>query len=152
MGCEITPNLCSVLQIYARDDNGFSQYESSWCKNCDYIRVLRYWSGFWILWWWANILSKCTWTAWILKILDVITAAGVADINIIPLVWTLPIHAVGQNYTANDTFAIKSVPRIVALTEVRFGRHYYCPSQFRHHAIRRLGPLDTLMKFQKAGQ
>jgi len=48
---------------------------------------------------------------------DVITAAGLADINIIPLVWTLPIHAVGQNYTANDTFLIKSVPRINALTQ-----------------------------------
>lgn len=49
---------------------------------------------------------------------DVITAAGLADLNIIPLVWTLPIHAVGQNYTANDTFAIKSVPRIDAVTQV----------------------------------
>jgi hypothetical protein len=49
---------------------------------------------------------------------DVITAAGLADINIIPLVWTLPIHAVGQNFTANDTFLIKSVPRINALTQV----------------------------------
>lgn len=48
---------------------------------------------------------------------SVITAAGLADINIIPLVWTLPIHAVGQNYTANDTFLEKSVPRIDALTQ-----------------------------------
>ena len=38
--------------------------------------------------------------------------------NIIPFVWTLPIHPVGQNYTANDTFLIKSVPRIKAVTEV----------------------------------
>jgi hypothetical protein len=51
-------------------------------------------------------------------LLDIITAAGMADINIIPLVWTLPIHAVGQNYTANDTFLEKSVPRINALTQV----------------------------------
>ncbi|KZT61343.1 glycoside hydrolase family 17 protein [Calocera cornea HHB12733] len=47
----------------------------------------------------------------------IIQAAELAGIYIIPLVWTLPIHYAGQNYTAVDTFAIKSVPRIYALTE-----------------------------------
>ncbi|KZP00818.1 glycoside hydrolase family 17 protein [Calocera viscosa TUFC12733] len=47
----------------------------------------------------------------------IITAAGWTGINIIPLVWTLPIHPIGQNYTTNDTFAIKSVPRIYAVTQ-----------------------------------
>lgn len=49
---------------------------------------------------------------------DVITAAGNAEISIIPLAWTLPIHAVGQSYGPNDTFLIKSVPRIEAVTQV----------------------------------
>ncbi|KAJ3934416.1 MAG: glycoside hydrolase [Lentinula lateritia] len=48
---------------------------------------------------------------------DVITAAGNAEISIIPLAWTLPIHAVGQSYGPNDTFLIKSVPRIEAVTQ-----------------------------------
>ncbi|KAJ7223382.1 glycoside hydrolase, partial [Mycena pura] len=40
-----------------------------------------------------------------------------AGIFIIPLAWTLPIHVINQNFTANDTFLIKSVPRILAVTE-----------------------------------
>ncbi|KAJ3782710.1 glycoside hydrolase [Lentinula aff. detonsa] len=48
---------------------------------------------------------------------DVISAAGSVGIDIIPLAWTLPIHAVGQSYGPNDTFLIKSVPRIEAVTQ-----------------------------------
>ncbi|KAJ7746294.1 glycoside hydrolase [Mycena metata] len=48
---------------------------------------------------------------------DIILAAERAEIFIIPLAWTLPIHVINQNYTANDTFLIKSVPRILAVTE-----------------------------------
>ncbi|KAJ7433689.1 glycoside hydrolase [Mycena galericulata] len=48
---------------------------------------------------------------------DIIFAAETAGIFIIPLAWTLPIHVINQNYTANDTFLIKSVPRILAVTE-----------------------------------
>ncbi|KAJ3837984.1 glycoside hydrolase [Lentinula raphanica] len=49
---------------------------------------------------------------------DVITAAEIVGIDIIPLAWTLPIHAVGQTYGPNDTFLIKSVPRIEAVAQV----------------------------------
>jgi hypothetical protein len=48
---------------------------------------------------------------------DIIAAAGAVGISIIPLAWTLPIHAVGQTYGPNDTFLIKSVPRIEAVTQ-----------------------------------
>ncbi|KAJ7629058.1 glycoside hydrolase [Roridomyces roridus] len=48
---------------------------------------------------------------------DVILAAERAEMFVIPLAWTLPIHVINQNYTANDTFLIKSVPRILAVTE-----------------------------------
>jgi exo-beta-1,3-glucanase (GH17 family) len=48
---------------------------------------------------------------------DVIMAAGAVGLDIIPLAWTLPIHAVNQTYGPNDTFAIKSVPRIEAVTQ-----------------------------------
>ncbi|KAJ7679620.1 glycoside hydrolase [Mycena rosella] len=41
---------------------------------------------------------------------DIILAAERAGIFIIPLAWTLPIHVINQNYTAN-------VPRILAVTE-----------------------------------
>lgn len=51
-------------------------------------------------------------------VLDIITAAGEVGLDIIPLAWTLPIHAVGQTFGPNDTFLIQSVPRIEAVTQV----------------------------------